>query len=160
VSHLRRGWTRAQLARLTGDDVALVRHAGGVVRLALALRALHGAQRALRTGSTGDALRAVHPPGPAFGSGCDPDRWGRAVERSAVVLRAGCLARATALARLLEGCGHPSALVLGARLDAAGDWVAHAWVEVDGKAVQEDPTAFTRLAEARADDGWRLTGLP
>lgn len=74
-------------------------------------------------------------------------RWG--------VVRPACLVRSLALVRLLERHGvHGAAIRLGVRRGAAaearharaaGDVDAHAWVELDGRVVGDDPRHTRRF---------------
>lgn len=57
-----------------------------------------------------------------------------------------CLARSLVLTRLLARRGIPAKLVIGARADP--DFLAHAWVECDGKPVlSPGDGSFSRLVE-------------
>ena len=63
------------------------------------------------------------------------------------VVRPACLVRSIALARLLASFGVPDARIrLGVRrADATGDVDAHAWVELDGRVVGDDPRHTRRF---------------
>jgi hypothetical protein len=126
-------------------------------RLARALRLLVGARRALRAGAaTDDVLRALTST--ASGRPCAPDVAAAAVRRAARLLPATtCLPRAVALAALITPRDDEVVVVLGAKRDAAAQWVAHAWVEVDRRPWLDDGAAtFQRLAAYAARADWSL----
>ena len=55
--------------------------------------------------------------------------------------RALCLQRSVATARLLRGCGLDASVVIGCRSEP---FVSHAWVEIDGRVVNDSP-GYQRL---------------
>jgi hypothetical protein len=74
----------------------------------------------------------------------------RAVARAArLVPGATCLVRAAALARWLRARGAPAVLRIGVRHEG-GALRAHAWVELDGAALGEDPAALRGFALLQA----------
>ena len=82
------------------------------------------------------------------------DALQRAVGRASRhgLFRPSCLVRALALCRMLESAGHRGAVVrVGVRKEGDG-FAAHAWVELGGVAVGEDPAQvrrYVRLTDAR-----------
>ncbi|MCU0618790.1 MAG: lasso peptide biosynthesis B2 protein [Gemmatimonadaceae bacterium] len=81
-----------------------------------------------------------------------PDRavvghWRSAVDRALALLPGDrrCLVRATALRRCLVAAGLDAAVRVGVRRTPAG-LDAHAWVEVAGRAVGEDPAYLAAFA--------------
>src|SRR5690606_31221088 len=107
-------------------------------RAAVAARTLQQARRALRRGSASDALRSIRLPAGHLATPGDAAAWHTALARAGALLRADCMPRSVALCRLLAPSHTGTTLVLGTRRDASGAWVAHAWVEVAGRAVGED----------------------
>ncbi len=64
---------------------------------------------------------------------------------------ASCLTRALALQSLLAQAGRCASLRIGVARDPAGGLDAHAWIECDGKALDEPAAArFMRLTESRS----------
>jgi len=60
--------------------------------------------------------------------------------------RTACLPRAIVLEALLARAGHPAELRIGlSRRDDRERPLAHAWVELAGRAVAEDPADYTAL---------------
>lgn len=90
-------------------------------------------------------------------------RLARAVDRAARrgLFRPTCLVRSLALTRLLEGAGITGARIrIGVRpadsgRSAAGGVHAHAWVEVDGRVIGDDPRHVSGFAPVGS-----VTGLP
>ena len=66
--------------------------------------------------------------------------------------RAKCLCRSMTLLRLMRRQGLPGDLVLGAQWDAEG-FGAHAWVNMDNKAVNESTDKTNRFVRFGSDDG-------
>lgn len=79
----------------------------------------------------------------------------RSVRRAGRVLRAPCLPQAVALTALLHGSAQTPTMVLGCRRYGAGQWGAHAWVEVAGAVLDPLPSgAHQVLARCDAAHGW------
>jgi hypothetical protein len=127
---------------------------------ASALRALVAARRALRAGAaTDDVLRRLaSSPQVTAPKAATPEAAAAAVRRaSRLVPGATCVPQAIAMASLLSPSSRELAVVLGARRDATGRWIAHAWVEVDQvpwPATGAD--AFQRLAAYHRSAHWAL----
>jgi hypothetical protein len=69
----------------------------------------------------------------------EPATVGRAVCRAArLVPRATCLSQALATIWLLAGRGHAASLRIGVKRGDAGELLAHAWVEHEGRIVVGD----------------------
>jgi hypothetical protein len=85
----------------------------------------------------------------------DPELALWAVRRAANVAGGECLPQAVALTVLLQGAGGEPELILGCRRDGANGWLAHAWVEQDGKIFNPAGTeGFIPLAVLSAQTGW------
>jgi hypothetical protein len=100
----------------------------------------------LRSQSSPDLPAPAHPAGASAYS--EAHRLGRAVTRTLAFMPGDtrCLARSLVLTRLLARRGIPAKLVIGARTDP--DFLAHAWVEYDGRPVlSPGDGAFGRLVE-------------
>lgn len=65
------------------------------------------------------------------------------------IVRANCLERSLVLWGLLRRAGIPSALQLGARV-TQGRFEAHAWVDIDGVAVNDAPDVRERFTPVLA----------
>ena len=113
--------------------------------------ALVRAERRVRRSEPGTLVRAT----PTVASGIvDAASVARSVRRADVALqrarrvlpwRPSCLVRALALAELLARAGVPHALIrVGVRRDGTS-LDAHAWVELDGAVVGDDPRAVRRF---------------
>lgn len=63
---------------------------------------------------------------------------------------------AIAMADLLTPSRTDVVVVLGTRREGSGDWVAHAWVEVDGATWLAGAAPFARLASYDARHDWAL----
>lgn len=70
-------------------------------------------------------------------------KWFGLLERMG--LRASCLVRSLALARVLRHEGHDAHLVFGVRSDN-GEMEGHCWVSIGGRAVTEAPASFKELS--------------
>jgi hypothetical protein len=85
----------------------------------------------------------------------DVRRTAFAVRRVARTLRLECLHESVALAASLHRDGYAPALVLGCRRTAEGTWTAHAWVELDGDAVEPlGASGHAAIARFSARDDW------
>jgi hypothetical protein len=121
----------------------------------------------LRTAGFSRALRSAKESGMAAAHAPRADEWRRA-QRCAYwldvasryhVVRARCLHRSLALHRWLRQEGLRSELRIGVR-KVGGSVSAHAWVELDGRVVDDRPdsaAAFTPLTSRRWQ-GWPRTG--
>ena len=116
--------------------------------------------RELRRAPAGSLVH-LHPAGPSTVSGPlsasarelreRARRWVRALNRSQRVplFRGACLARSIALHRLLEGDGIQGSHVCIGVKRADSDFEAHAWVEIAGMVIGDDPRVthqFSRFA--------------
>ncbi len=125
------------------------------VRLATEIVAAYlQARRELRRAPIASAVAALRtasplpPVAPATDTLGEARRLGRIVARTLALMPGDtrCLARSLVLTRLLARRGIPAKLVIGAR--AAPDFLAHAWVEYDGKPVlAPGDESFGRLVE-------------
>lgn len=103
--------------------------------------------------------RHARRPLPALASAVRPDLLARRVHAWAARLRLRCLPRSLTLASLLRDRGIPAEVVIGVAL-RDGRLSAHAWVEVDGAALNERPAedfqriAWTSAPDAGDFDGW------
>ena len=78
----------------------------------------------------------------------DPERLADLVRMACQALPGAtpCLPRAIVLEALLRAAQHPAELRIGVASRNGGERLpAHAWVEVDGIAVAEDPSRYTAL---------------
>lgn len=118
--------------------MTLALHARALCRV-LAARASRGR---LRGAALTDLMRAPVPAGGVR----DAAAHARAVSRAARwVPGATCLVRAAALARWLRAHGAPAVLRIGVRREAQA-LRAHAWVELDGVALDEDAASLRGFA--------------
>jgi hypothetical protein len=64
-----------------------------------------------------------------------------------LIPRSTCLVRALATQVFLAGCGYPSSLCIGVAKGGEAGFEAHAWVEMDGRAVigEPEPSHYTLL---------------
>ena len=136
-----------------------------IAELANGQWALLDAQLRLWTRPTGALVRA-HPGGPlpAATHAADVARLAAAAERASRsvsrasrygLFRPSCLVRSLALARLLEREGVPGSLIRVGVRRIAGTLDAHAWIELDGRVIGDDPRrtrAFTPLGTLAARD--------
>lgn len=123
---------------------------------AVAVLALARAQLRVWTRPPGRlvTLRPPAPDAPDASASAEVPRLERAVRDASVALeravrrgrlRPSCLVRSLALADLLERRGVPGGLIrIGVRRDA-GTLDAHAWVELDGRVVGDDPRRVRRF---------------
>ncbi len=76
------------------------------------------------------------------------------------VARGNCLPKALAAELMLRHYGYPAELKLGAGRDPVGGFIAHAWVECEGRVVIGDfePGSYTELARDAARAGGPLAG--
>ena len=125
---------------------------GAPMRVARAAAALARAELRVRRRPTGALVaperRAVAGPIAAPEVELRVRRTAAALRRAARLLpwRSSCLVRALALADLLAREGVPDSLIrLGVRRDGAAI-DAHAWVELDGRVVGDDPDVVRRFA--------------
>lgn len=98
----------------------------------------------LRGGGQGAVAAALTPPmvPPVHTGGlCAADAVLAARRVRRVYRRCTCLTFALGLRDWLLHCGHPAVLVIGVPM-TGGEFVAHAWVELDGRPIGEasDPT--------------------
>ena len=118
--------------RLHPSDRRLLLAAFGLlacVRLALWLFPFHVVRDMLTTYSPGK--KGAHTADPAYAR-----RVAWAVERaSRFVPLATCLPQALAAECLLRRVGQPTQLRIGVAKDLAGHFLAHAWIESDGRIV-------------------------
>ena len=119
-----------------------------------AILTVAAARRLLRRDGTTGTLRRLQASGelpPA-----DPGAVLAAVRRAARVVGGECLPQAAAIAALLQRMGMAPLLVLGCRrAPQGGEWLAHAWVELDHAVL--DPTGvvgFASLARLSAETDW------
>jgi hypothetical protein len=124
------------------------------IRLATEIVAAYvQARRALRRAPIAAAvagLRSESSPALALDASTleESRRLGRAVARTLKLMPGDtrCLARSLVLTRMLAKRGIPAKLVIGAR--TAPDFLAHAWVEYDGRPVlTPGDGSFGRLVE-------------
>ena len=81
-----------------------------------------------------------------FGARVDPLMLARFIHRLGRRLRGSrCLDQSLALTSILRQRGHAATLVIGAERGGAGV-SAHAWVELDGLALDESPEPRARLS--------------
>lgn len=116
-----------------------------------ALGALLHASRRVRRSPTGALVRPASDEAPARAMPADVvgrvRRADAALRRAERLLprRPSCLVRALALAELLARAGVPGSLIrLGVRRDGEA-MDAHAWVELDGRVVGDDPRVARRF---------------
>ena len=112
-----------------------------------------GAWTLLRRRRTTDAIRSLIRRGPGV-DGLDPGRIAFTVGRVSQMLHIDCLPRSVALAAMLERAGAHPVLILGCRRGEDAAWVAHAWVEVDGRPLDAGAGAFMPLARLSAAGAW------
>jgi hypothetical protein len=96
--------------------------------------------------------RTVQRVATSFGGGSDQRRRGERASAEAVgqavgraarcVPRATCLTQALATGVLLARTGHTGTLQLGVRRDPDGRFMAHAWVECEGRIVIGGPASI------------------
>jgi transglutaminase superfamily protein len=117
------------------------------------LRGYLGTQRALRRAPIADVLAGIRA-SPRGDRALPSDTAAEARHLASAVVRTlallpgdtRCLARSLVLTRLLARRGIPATLVIGAR--TVPDFLAHAWVEHEGRAVlAPGDGSFARLAE-------------
>ncbi len=143
---------RRFLALDSADRRLLTRAFIGLAITDVALRSIGFAHLAKRLTSLAAAMGT---PGPMMGN--RPRRyayWLEVASRHHVV-RARCLHRSLVLHQWLLHDGIPSRLQIGVRKHE-GVLHAHAWVEIDGQAVNEQPSelaAFTPLSSSRRIGG-------
>ena len=124
-----------------------------IADVAIAARALHRAHRQVRRDATGALIRPHAERSTT--SPANTTAMLRAVQRADLALaravrllpsRPSCLVRTLALTELLERAGVPGACIrVGVRRD--GDTLdAHAWVELDGRVIGDDPYVARRFA--------------
>jgi hypothetical protein len=73
-----------------------------------------------------------------------PDTAVRMVDAAAALLGASCVPRSLVLWRLMRGRG--AALRLGVDRSAPDGFAAHAWVELDGRALNDTASAIARYS--------------
>jgi hypothetical protein len=138
------------MERMTGLSRRLIRFAGlpaeerSVLLHSAALLAL--ARTLLRTAGVSRARRAVARL--SVRPRLEPSRLAEIVRMASAVLPGvtSCLPRALVLEGLLRAADHPAELRIGvAPRNGRPSLPAHAWVEVGGVAVAEDPSAYTAL---------------
>jgi len=89
-----------------------------------------------------------------------PDEIAYSVDRIATLLHLDCLPRSAALAAMLERGGRTPALILGCRRGDDAAWTAHAWVELDGKALDAGASNYMPLARLSSDGAWIPSPVP
>src|SRR5215210_1745517 len=104
-------------------------------------------------------VERVQPPsGRVLGPGesCRAHRYARWLEIASRhhVVRARCLHRSLALHHWLRREGLPSELRIGARKDG-GALKAHAWVELEGRVVNDPPAAVAAFTPLASPSGQR-----
>jgi hypothetical protein len=112
-----------------------------------------GAWTLLRRGRTTQAIRTLIRRGPRV-DGLAPSGIAYTVRRISQKLHIDCLPQSVALAAMLERAGAKPVLILGCRRSDDAAWVAHAWVEIDGDALDAGASAFMPLARLSADGAW------
>lgn len=122
---------RKFFASSAADRRLLIRSAGlvGLVRVGLWLLPFRAVWRLLaKLEQHGGNSRAAEP--------TSVDRICQAVRRvSRYIPSASCLTQALAAKALLRRSGHDAKLRIGVTKGGAGDFQAHAWVEIDGRSV-------------------------
>lgn len=120
---------------------------GIVVRLPGALLRVYGAARTLKRAGFAAAW-ARFGQGPLGTRALDEERrraWVRAVRLAGRLIGARCLPQTLALCALLREHGLAARPVLGIRREAER-WYGHAWVEVEGRVLDETPDPRARFA--------------
>lgn len=104
----------------------------------------------LLTRPKGALLRTVASSGPSGGASgaASLERLVLALNRAAEygLFRPTCLVRAVALERMLEASGVRGAVVRVGVRPAGQELLAHAWVELEGRVIGDDPTRVSRFA--------------
>ena len=128
----------AKFVRLPAPDRRLLVRALltlAMVRASIALTQLLRLHRALDRFTSRFASR----PGTQLDGGIpEPAKIAWAVTAASRILRGECLPRACAAYRMLRHYGYPAELKLGAGRGMDGGFVAHAWVESEGRIVIGD----------------------
>ena len=76
--------------------------------------------------------------------GLSPRETTRLVVAAGSAVRACCLPRSLVLGHMLKAAGASVDVRLGVSVSAAGDFSAHAWVELDGVPVADEPDLLDR----------------
>ena len=135
MSTLSRRWSR--FAGLPSDERGLLVLSAALLVLARTGLKLAGVSRTRRAVASLSVRRGI-----------EPARQAELVRFAAAVLPGvtSCLPRALVLEALLRAADHPAELRIGvAPRGGRAVLPAHAWVEVSGVAVAEDPAAYTAL---------------
>jgi hypothetical protein len=81
-------------------------------------------------------MRKLRPRAPAIGA-VEPREIARLVHAAAARLGIGCLPRSVVLLRFLESYGRRARIRIGVHKTSRENLAAHAWVELDGRALGE-----------------------